>query len=62
MLSFYIQTFVALVEEVLIYLLKLFYRNIFNFPKNIFFQFFHSGVTVVNFGLQTTTEEKITRI
>jgi hypothetical protein len=45
-------------EEVPIYPLKLLCRNICNFPTNIFFWFFHSGVTVIYFVLQTTPEEK----
>jgi hypothetical protein len=32
--------------------------NILNFPVNVFFQFFHSRVTAVNFILQRTPEEK----
>lgn len=51
MLSLYMYTFLTLAKEVLIYL---FYRN-------IFFWFFHSGVTV-NSVLHTTPEEKIMRI
>jgi hypothetical protein len=48
---------------VLIYLLKILCKNIWNFPMNVFFQsFFHSRVTAVNFVLLTTPEEKITRI
>jgi hypothetical protein len=62
MLSFYILHILTLAEEVLIYPLKLFCRNICNFSINIFFQFFCSGVTVVFFVLQTTPEEKTTRI
>jgi hypothetical protein len=59
MLSLYMQTFLAPVEEVLIYPLKLFCRNICNFPTNIFFYVFLLGVTVVNVVLQTTPEERI---
>jgi hypothetical protein len=36
--------------------------NICNFPMNIFFYFFCSGITVVNFVCRTAPEEKITRI
>jgi hypothetical protein len=61
-LSLYKQTFLALAEEVLIYPLKLFCKNICNFLMNIFQFLFHSGVTVANFVLQTTSEEKIPRI
>jgi hypothetical protein len=37
MVTLYIQTFLALAEEVLIYPSKLFCRNTCNFPTNIFF-------------------------
>jgi hypothetical protein len=37
MLPLYTQTFLSPAEEVLIYTLKLFCRNIWNFPMNIFF-------------------------
>jgi hypothetical protein len=37
MLSLYMYTFLAPVDEVLIYPMKLFCRNIFNFTTNIFF-------------------------
>jgi hypothetical protein len=46
--------FLAPAEEVLVCPLKLFSRNICNFPTIILFQFFRSGVTVVNFAIQTT--------
>jgi hypothetical protein len=39
MLSSYMQTFLAPVEEVLLYLFKLFCRNICNLSMNIFFYF-----------------------
>jgi hypothetical protein len=59
MLSFYRQTFLAPAEGVLIYPLKLFCRNICNFPMNIFFNSsLRSVVTVVDLVLQTTSEEK----
>jgi hypothetical protein len=62
-LSLYMQTFLAPAEEVLIYLLKILCRNIWNEPTIVFFQsFFCSRVTAVNFVLQTTPEEEITRI
>jgi hypothetical protein len=48
--------------KALIYHLNLSCRNTGNFPTNISFYFFRSGVTVVNFVLQTTPKEKITRI
>jgi hypothetical protein len=49
--------------EGLIYLLKMLCRNISNFPTNVFFQFLsRSRVTAVNFVLQATPEEKISRI
>jgi hypothetical protein len=46
-------------EEVLIHLLKPFCMNICRFPMNIFFR---SEVAVVNFVLEGTPEEKVTRI
>jgi hypothetical protein len=51
-LSSYKQTFLALAEGVLINPLKLFCTNICNFPENVFFCFFYSGVTVVILVLQ----------
>jgi hypothetical protein len=42
------ETFPELAEDVLIYLLKMLYRNICNFLTNIFFYFLRSGVTVTN--------------
>jgi hypothetical protein len=62
MMSLYIQIFLTLAEEVLLYPLKLFCTNIFNFPINIFFSFFSLGVPVVSFVLHRSTDEKITRI
>jgi hypothetical protein len=63
MLFLYTQTFLAPMEDILIYHLKLFCRNICNFPTNVFFWlFFCLGVAVVNFVLQTTPDEEITRI
>jgi hypothetical protein len=62
MVTLYTQTFLSLAEEVLIYPSKLFCRNTFNFFTNILFYFFRSGVTVVDFVLLTTPEEKISRI
>jgi hypothetical protein len=59
MLSLHMSTFLAPAEEILTYPLKLFCVNIYNFLTNIFFP---SGVTVVNFDLRTTAEEKIPRI
>jgi hypothetical protein len=56
MMPLYKQTFLPQAEEVLIYSLKLFCRNICNFPTNSFLQFFRSGVTVVNFILQIAPE------
>lgn len=40
---------------------KIFCRNIFSFSTDIFFQSFCSGVTCVNFVLQMTPEERLTR-
>jgi hypothetical protein len=58
-----LHTFLPLVEQVLIYLLKMLCRNILNFPTNVFFQFFfRSRVIALNFVLQTSRKEKITRM
>jgi hypothetical protein len=54
-------TFLVPAEDVPIYLSKLFYRDVCNLHTNIFFQSFRSGDTVVNFVLQTTPEDSITR-
>jgi hypothetical protein len=52
MLPLYAQTFLAQAEEILIYLLKMHCRNIWNFPTNVFFQFFFcSRVIALNFAL-----------
>jgi hypothetical protein len=62
MLSLYTYRFLEPEEEVMNYILKLFHRNIFNFPTNIFFKIFRLGVTVANFVFRTTAKEKITWI
>jgi hypothetical protein len=60
MLSLYTQTFIAPAEDILIYLLKMNCRNIWNFPANVFFQFFFcSRVIPVNFVLQITPEKSL---
>jgi hypothetical protein len=57
MLSIYTQTFIIPEEGVLLYSLKFFCRKILSFFTNHFFQFlFLSGVTVVKFVPQTTSE------
>jgi hypothetical protein len=62
MLSLYMQTFLTPPEEVIIYLSKLFRRNICNFLTDIFFSFFRSGVTSINSVLQATPDEGIITI
>jgi hypothetical protein len=51
--------FVHCPVEGLIYILKMVCRNIWNFPTNVFFQFFSWRVIAVNSVVQTAPEEKI---
>jgi hypothetical protein len=62
--SLYTQTFLAPAEDVLMYPLKLFPRDICNFPTNSLFSFSSSvgRVTAINFVPQIIPEDKITMI